>query len=65
MKKAFWIWIFWFTFLFLLDFSVPFYVFEELPMLTGSFLFWIVWIVVAMISMFAIFLKWRENDTSD
>jgi hypothetical protein len=27
---------------------------------TGAFLFWIIWTLVAIVSMFIIFLGWRE-----
>jgi hypothetical protein len=36
-------------------------VLKGVPKVTGSFLFWTLWIVVATVSMFLIFLKWREN----
>lgn len=61
MDKVFWAWVAWFIFLFALDFTIPFFVLKGVPKVTGSFLFWTLWIVVATVSMFLIFLKWREN----
>lgn len=61
MDKVFWTWVAWFIFLFALDFTIPFFVLKGVPKVTGSFLFWTLWIVVATVSMFLIFLKWREN----
>ncbi len=63
MKRSFWIWVLWFSFLFTLDFIVPFSVLSDIPRLSGSFLFWIVWIIVAITSMFIIVIRWREDDT--
>jgi drug/metabolite transporter (DMT)-like permease len=62
MGKTFWFWVGWFLFLFCLDFFIPFYLLKNIPKLTGSFIFWVIWIFVAIISMFAIFLKWQENE---
>jgi hypothetical protein len=28
---------------------------------TGSFLFWIIWMAIVIMSMFAIFLRWRDR----
>lgn len=61
MGKAFWGWMYWFVLLFILDFTVPFLLFKDVPKVTGSFLFWIIWIIVAITSMFVIFLRWREE----
>ena len=61
MIAAFWWWIGWFLFLFLLDFLIPFYYLSKIPRLSGSFLFWIIWILVAIVSMFVMFLQWRDN----
>ena len=47
--------------MFLLDFLTPFYYLKEIPRLSGSFLFWIIWILVAIVSMFVMFLQWRDN----
>jgi hypothetical protein len=60
MHKGLGIWLGWFVFLFVLDFWVPFTVLTRIPKMTGSFLFWILWICVAIVSMFVMFLKWRE-----
>jgi hypothetical protein len=65
MGKAFWGWVCWFLFLFILDFIVPFYLLRDVPRLSGSFLFWIIWVVVAIISMFIIFLKWQQDERQD
>ncbi len=61
MKKSLWIWIGWFTFLFVLDFTLPFLVFDKVPTIKGSFLFWLLWVIVAIVSMFIIFLQWRDD----
>ena len=61
MIASCWWWIGWFLFLFLLDFLTPFYYLKEIPRLSGSFLFWIIWILVAIVSMFVMFLQWRDN----
>jgi hypothetical protein len=60
VQKRIWIWLGWFVFLFVIDFWVPFSVLTGVPKMTGSFLFWIIWICVAIVSMFMIFLRWRE-----
>jgi hypothetical protein len=62
MQKSLWLWIAWFAFLLLLNFYIPFVVLADIPNLSGSFLFWVVWVLVAIISMFIIFLKWRDAD---
>lgn len=62
MGKAFWGWVCWFIFLFILDFTVPFHMLKDVPKITGGFLFWVIWIVAAIISMFIIFLKWKEYE---
>ncbi|MBW1994198.1 MAG: hypothetical protein JRH18_03860 [Deltaproteobacteria bacterium] len=64
MDKLFWAWCFWFVFLFIIDFILPFSLLKDIPKLTGSFLFWVIWIVVAIISMFLIFLRWHDIDNS-
>jgi len=61
MKKQLWAWITWFLFLFVLDFTVPFFVLDDIPRLRGSFLFWIVWMIIAVISMFIMFMGWKNN----
>jgi len=61
MGKSFWGWTGWFGFLFLLDFIIPFKFFNDVPKLTGSFLFWVIWIVVAIISIFSIIFQWQDN----
>lgn len=66
MERSLGNWGLWFLFLFVLDFSIPFLVFHNRPTLAGSFLFWTVWVVIAIISMFAIFLRWRDaGDTPE
>jgi hypothetical protein len=62
MSKAFWRWVSWFAFLFLLDFNIPFKILKDIPTLTASFLFWVLWVIVAMVSMFIIFLRWQEGE---
>jgi uncharacterized membrane protein YedE/YeeE len=53
-------WLIWFLVLFLLDFLVPFVWLSSVQKVTGAFLFWTIWTVVAIVSMFAVFLRWRE-----
>ena len=62
MGKALWGWVCWFIFLFIVDFTIPFHALKEVQTVSGSFLFWIIWMAVAIVSMFAIFLKWGETD---
>lgn len=62
MGKAFWGWVCWFIFLFIVDFTIPFRALKGVERVTGSFLFWIIWMAIAIVSMFAIFLRWREGD---
>jgi uncharacterized membrane protein YhaH (DUF805 family) len=62
MKRAFWAWLFWFVFLFIVDFVIPFRFLSDVKLITGSFLFWIAWIVAALISMFMIVNKWRDSE---
>ena len=54
MSKAFWKWVAWFLFLFVLEFTVPFLLLKDIPKMTGSFLFWLLWVIAAMGSMFFI-----------
>jgi hypothetical protein len=61
MGKAFWGWVCWFIFLFIVDFTIPFRALKEVQTVSGSFLFWIIWMAVAIVSMFAIFLRWGET----
>jgi len=61
MGKFFWGWVCWFVFLFILDFTIPFYVLKNVPTVMGSFLFWVIWMLVAIASMFIIFLRWKED----
>ena len=53
-------WLIWFLFLFVLDFVVPFTWLSQVQKVTGPFLFWTIWTLVAVVSMFAIFLNWKE-----
>jgi uncharacterized membrane protein YhaH (DUF805 family) len=62
MKRAFWAWLSWFVFLFVVDFVIPFLFLGEVKLVTGSFLFWTVWILVAIISMFIIVSRWRDSE---
>ena len=63
MGKAFWGWMCWFIFLLIVDFTIPFHVLKGVQKVSGSFLSWIIWMVIAIVSMFAIFLRWREKGT--
>jgi len=61
MGKALWGWVCWFLFLIIIDLTIPFHILKGIQRVRGSFLFWIVWMAVAIASMFAIFLRWRED----
>ncbi|TFH34569.1 MAG: hypothetical protein E4G93_05135 [Dehalococcoidia bacterium] len=50
----------WLGVLLLVDLIVPWYVLGGHPHFTGAFLFWVVWTAVAIVSMFVLFLRWRE-----
>ncbi|MGD2271805.1 MAG: hypothetical protein PVI06_15490 [Desulfobacterales bacterium] len=63
MGKSFIFWVIWFVFLLTLDFWVPFWVLKDVPRLSGSFLFWNLWMLAAVVSMFVMFLNWREDQT--
>ncbi|MEJ2067378.1 MAG: hypothetical protein P8Y09_05415 [Deltaproteobacteria bacterium] len=45
----------------IVDFTIPFHALKEVQTVSGSFLFWIIWMAVAIVSMFAIFLRWGET----
>ena len=62
MQKSLVLWLAWFVFLLLLNFYLPFVVRVDVPNLSGSFLFWVIWVIVAIVSMFIIFLKWRDAE---
>lgn len=51
----------WLGFLVALDIAVPWFLLSNVEALTGAFLFWTVWAAVAILSAFAIFLRWRED----
>jgi hypothetical protein len=59
-RKGSILWLIWFLFLFVVDFLVPFTWLSQVQKITGALLFWIIWTLVAIISMFVIFLGWRE-----
>ena len=63
MGKAFGGWVLWFIVLFIVDFTIPFHQLKGIQKVQGSFLFWIIWMAIAIVSMFAIFLRWREGGT--
>ena len=65
MDKKFWFWLAWFGSLLVLNFTIPFTVLQDIPYLYGSFLFWVIWGMVAIISMFIMFLGWREENPAD
>ena len=65
MSKKFWLWLAWFIFLMVLNFTIPFTVLSDIPLLSGSFLFWVIWCAVAVISMFVMFLGWRDTDQAE
>jgi len=57
MSKLAWAWL---ALLVVLDLVFPWRVIGSTPRFTGSFLFWVLWTLVAIASMFALFLRWRE-----
>jgi len=59
MIKSCWAWI-WLAFLLVVDLVIPWFALRGIESFSGAFLFWIAWIVVAIASMFAIFLRWKE-----
>jgi len=61
MKKSFWLWVGWFVFLLLVNFILPFTLLAKVALIKGSFLFWLLWAGVAVVSMFMMFLPWREG----
>jgi hypothetical protein len=60
MGKKFWLWLAWFVFLLVLNFTIPFTMLKETASFYGSFMFWVIWDLVAIISMFLMFRGWRE-----
>lgn len=50
----------WFGGLLIADIVFPWYVLGEQARFSGAFLFWVVWTAVAIVSMFVLFLRWRE-----
>ena len=61
MDAKFWLWLAWFVFLLILNFILPFTAFRQVDSFWGSFLFWVIWGLVAIVSMFFMFLSWRED----
>lgn len=50
----------WLGLLLLVDILVPWFVLSDHARFSGAFLFWVIWTVVAVVSMFVVFLRWRE-----
>ena len=62
MKKSFWLWVGWFSILLLVNFILPYTLLADIASVKGSFLFWLLWAGVAVVSMFMMFLPWREDE---
>ncbi len=62
MNIIIWAWAGWFLLLIAIDFYVPYRLLQDVPGISGSFLFWTIWILVAIASMFVMFLRWRDDD---
>lgn len=63
MNNALRFWLTWFLVLLFLDVLVPFYLLDDIGHASGSLLFWTCWTLLAIGSMFAIFLRWRDEPT--
>lgn len=50
----------WFLILLGLDYIVPYTLLKNVPRIYGSFLFYIIWSLITIVSMFAIFIRWRD-----
>jgi hypothetical protein len=60
MKKKRWYWILWFSFLLLLDYTVPYTVLSGVNKVYGAFLFWNLFALTAIASIFVLLWKWRN-----
>jgi len=59
MTKSKFAWV-WLLGLIVADIVFPWYVLGAVPRFSGAFLFWVVWTLIAIVSMFVLFLRWRE-----
>ena len=50
----------WLGFLLVLDIVLPWFVLTRMEQMRGAFLFWTLWAAVAVVTAFAVFLRWRE-----
>ena len=50
----------WFGGLLVADVLFPWHVLGAQARFSGAFLFWVVWPAIAIMSMFVLFLRWRE-----
>ena len=50
----------WFLILLGLDYTIPYTLLKNIPRIYGSFLFYIIWSLITIISMFTIFIRWRD-----
>jgi len=50
----------WLGFLLVLDIVLPWFVLTRVEQMRGAFLFWSLWAAVAVVTAFAVFLRWRE-----
>ncbi|MEA1964997.1 MAG: hypothetical protein U9O41_07735 [Candidatus Aerophobetes bacterium] len=50
----------WFLILLGLDYIVPYTLLKNVPRIYGSFLFYIIWSLITIVSIFAIFIRWRD-----
>ena len=64
MSKPFMKWFCWFVLLFIIDFTIPYTLLKDVPSVWGSLVFWIVWGIIAILSMFAIFIRWHDDGRS-
>ena len=64
MRHSLRFWTIWFAFLLVLDVLFPFYLLIDVAHARGSFFFWTVWTLLAIGSMFAVFIRWRDNPTA-
>jgi len=50
----------WFLILLGLDYIIPYTLLKNVPKIYGSFLFYVIWSLITLISMFTIFIRWRD-----
>jgi len=52
--------LFWFLILLGLNYTIPYTLLKNVPWIYGSFLFYIIWSLTTIVSMFTIFIRWRD-----